>query len=183
MGAQRAAADHYARTAPAAIPVIRVVPAGSGHSTIATFSNTGSGKGPGGSTVATFTSGSGGSGNTVVTFKGDKVVRENRPTTVANAHSTPRPPQATHKPASKSDKPPNDQPIVAVRHVGDPSPLDPKPDEPFMGPPAPAPEPVVASKPALTTPQIRNAFAGLGGAPKSTIEPSAMYAHASSPSR
>ena len=152
--------------------IIRVVPAGSSHSTIATYTAS---SGSGVSKVATFTSKSGTSGNTVVTFSGDKVVR------AASASAPSRPNlQQNRRPSNSGSK--LDPALVAVRKPGDAPALPPATPALTQNPapapaikPSPAPAPIqVAQKPAALAAapatdsrkapaRIRNAFGGLGG--------------------
>lgn len=176
MGAQRAAADRaVSRAAPSVAP-IRVIPAGSGHSTVATFSNSGRGGGSSSSRVATFTSAGGSGSHSIVTIGGDRV--ERRGSAIA---SRPQP-QARAKPKGGILPVRGDPPVIAVRR-GTP-PQQPAPDnldlQQFIGPPAPQPVQLSAVvKPKQQ--QLRNAFGGLATA-HASIEPSGaaplVYAHA-----
>lgn len=179
MGAQRTAADQAVMRAAPSVAPIRVVPAGSGHSTVATFSNS-AGRGGGSSSssrVATFTSKAGGSSGSIVTFGGDRV--ERRATTASAA----RRPQVTPRTKTKGGilQPRGEPPVIAVRR-GTPAPATaPTSLPPLIGPPAPEPRLVVAPKAAPKS-QLRNAFAGIS-APKATIDAAGtaplVYAHAS----
>lgn len=168
MQLQRAASE---RTASRSAP-IRVSPAGSGHSTIATYTNSGGGRGSasgGAGRVSTFTPGGGNNGGSIVTFAGDRVSRP----TPSKATPARRPQQTASrgkKPSILPDK--SEQAIITVRRPGDQ--------------PAPAPvKPAAATAPeakvqvAQKQPAIRNAFGGLSQR-TATIEPSqaAVYAHA-----
>ncbi len=96
------------RPATKATGVIRVVPAGSGHSTIATHTNSSSGT-RGGSRVATFTSKSG-SGSSVVTFAGDRVMQR------ASAAPRKTQPKAVRKTPGLLER--KEPPVIAVRRNG-----------------------------------------------------------------
>ncbi len=178
MGAQRTAADKAVMRAAPSVAPIRVVPAGSGHSTVASFSNAaGRGGSSSSSRVATFTSKAGGSSGSIVTFGGDRA--ERRATTASAA----RRPQATPRTKTKGGilQPRGEPPVIAVRR-GTPAPAAaPTTLPPLIGPPAPEPRLVVAPKAAPKS-QLRNAFAGIS-APKATIDAAGtatlVYAHAS----
>lgn len=177
MGDQRVAADRaITRVAPSVSP-IRVVPAGSGHSTVATFSNTGRGGTSSSSKVATFTSQSGSASHSVVTFGGDRIQRS---ATVAS-NSRQQQPSPRAKVKGGILPPRGEPPVIAVRRNSPPQP----PAEAISTPPVvgpPAPEPVKLSAAGKPKPALRNAFGGLSSA-RASVEQSGggplVYAHAS----
>lgn len=178
----RAAQD---RVVPKSTSPIRVVPAGSGKSTVATITNkaTGPSRSGGAAKVATFTSkSSSGSGGSVVTFNGDRQTvahaSSSRPKPQAKPSARPSSAASTAKPGRKPSILPEkkDPPIIAVRrpgqHAEQPSDLG----EPAKDQTA---DPSPVSTVAVTRPALRNAFGGLSS--NSTVEFTSaprVYAHA-----
>lgn len=160
-----------ARTVPAQNRAIRVVPAGSGHSTIATHtanSNSTAAR-TGGSKVATFTSKASSSNGSIATFGGDRIVRQ-------PSSSPGRRPQVSSKRTGLASAfaRKGEAPIITVRRPGDPEPIGPIIDEIIAEPvqvavAVPAAAPVAAAVPVSGAPasagdarqSVRNAFGGL----------------------
>lgn len=176
MGAQKATPERPIVKAPTS-STIRVVPAGSGHSTVATFSNSGRGGrgGAGGSHIVTFTKAGGGGSKSVVTISGDRVEKARQ---VASATRKPQQLQGKNKkPGILPER--GDPPVIAVRRLGAPAEApktEPRPEIP-TAPAAEATQPYAAVKP---TPRLRNAFGGLSSRASSEAAGSGqVYAHAS----
>jgi hypothetical protein len=173
VGQQKPTNDKAApRTIPSQNRAIRVIPAGSGHSTIATYTagNAGTASRSGGSRVATFTSKSS-SNNAIATFSGDRIVRQ-------TASSSPgRRPHVTPKRTgiASTFARTGEAPIISVRRPGEPEPSiaiteEPAPEPVQVAVVTPAPAPTSAPMPtsgapaiAMTDarPPVRNAFGGL----------------------
>jgi hypothetical protein len=174
VGAQKSTAERAVVKSPSPSAPIRVVPAGSGHSTVATFSNTGSSGARGGAHVATFTSKSGGSSNSVVTFTGDRVERKR---VIASAGYSR--PQQRARPKATILGQRGDPPIIAVRYSDEPQSAQPDLKSAPTAPATPEQKPAASASP----PRIRNAFAGLStrsGASSASETPPLVYAHAAS---
>jgi hypothetical protein len=165
MGQQKAPDKVPAKVVPPANRAIRVVPAGSGQSTIATVTAKSGGAGRvGTSKVATFTNKSSTGGSSIVTFGGDRVLRD---PSHGRTRAQPVGTKQRHLASTLGRK--SERPVIAVRRPGDNEP--PVPDAPWLQPvalavaAAPTAEPVsTETKPvsaAETRPEIRNAFAGL----------------------
>lgn len=176
----RAAQD---RVVPKSNSPIRVVPAGSGKSTVATVINKGGGssRSSGASKVATFTSKSStGAGGSVSTFNGDRqtIARAAPSRTKVQAQANRRPASAVkagRKPSILPEK--KEPPIIAVRRPGQHAeqPMDLL--DPVAG--APSKETPSSSVVAPARPALRNAFGGLSSS--STVEftnATRIYAHA-----
>ena len=175
MGTQRATPDRAVSKPTTPARTIRVVPAGSGQSTVATFSNTGRGGGrSAASRVATFTS-TAGSSSSIATFSGDRVLRQ------ASA-ATHRTPPARTKPRAKL-LPKGEAPVIAVRRAGAKADVAAPTGSSSDAAPVSSVETTQPTKSAR--PAMRNAFGGLSSAAASetTRHAPLVYAQAYAGSR
>jgi hypothetical protein len=178
----RAAQD---RVVPKSTSPIRVVPAGSGKSTIATVTNKGGGasRSSGSAKVATFTSKSG-SGGSVATFNGDRQTVAHATSSRSKPHAQPSRKPSAPSPAKTGRKPSilpekKDPPIIAVRRPGQHAEQPADLPDPVAGAPNNAASTPASTIVAPARPALRNAFGGLSSA--STVEFTSaprVYAHA-----